>query len=121
LVKKEHIMLGAVVIGAGLAYLFRDKIQQAISPIKIWVDREEVGPNQVVYVYGSATPVEDIDVYVYQNGARRAIYTIYLERLNMNRTSFIPSLLCRNCVLTLQGIGKKTGRKSNTVTIRVLG
>jgi hypothetical protein len=124
LVKKEHIVLGALVVGAGLAYLFRDKIaqhvSQAVSPIRIWVDREEARPNQIVYVYASATPAEDVDVHVYQNGVRRAIFTIYLKSLNMNRVGFIPSRLCTSCVLTLQGFGRETGRRSNVVTIRVL-
>jgi hypothetical protein len=121
LVKKEHIMLGALIAGAGLAYLFRDRIAQYVSPIRIWVDRGEARPNQIVYVYASATPAEDIDVHVYQNGVRRAIFTIYLKSLNMNRVGFIPSRLCTNCVLTLQGFGRETGRRSNVVTIRVLG
>jgi hypothetical protein len=139
--KKERVILGALIVGAGLAYLFRDKIAQYISqavqvpqpvptpqpaqpvitPIRIWTDKKEYRVGEIVYVYGSATPAEDIDVYVYQGNTVRAIYTIYLKTLNKNYTGFIGSGLCRNCTLTLRGVGRETGNVSNTVEIRILG
>jgi hypothetical protein len=119
--RREHALAVLAVVGAGLAYLFRDKIAQYVSPIRIWTDKAEYRVGEIARVYGSATPPEDIDVYVYQDKTLRAIYTIYLKTLNRNYTGFIPSGFCRNCTLTLQGVGRETGRRSNVVTIRVLG
>jgi hypothetical protein len=165
LVKKEHIILGALIAGVGLAYLFRDKIAQYVSqvapqpisqavpqlipqpapqpppqppsapqpvpiiqpilqpitPIKIWTNKSEYKVGEMVYVYGSATPAEDIDVYVYQGNIVRAKYTIYLKTLNKNYTGFIGSGFCRNCTLILRGVGRESGNVSNTVEIRILG
>ena len=88
--------------------------------IYIEVDKEEVIGGEVLTIYGYADPLEDIDVEVYVNGSRRAIYTIYLKTLNKNYTMIRPSQLCTDCVLELRGYGKETRRVTNTIRVHVV-
>jgi hypothetical protein len=89
--------------------------------IKIWTDKTTVKINESLTIYAKAKQVEDVNVYVYQDNRLRAIYTIYLKRLGVNKTTMTPSRLCTNCTLVLEGIGRETKTKSNRVTVRVEG
>jgi hypothetical protein len=118
-VRREYVMLGVLGGVAGLVYLFRDRILRAVYPVKIWVDKTDVKPGEIITIYADAKPVEDVDIHAYCNGTRVAIFTIYLKTLGYNSSSFIPSMLCTGNVLTLIGYGRDSARKSNTVTIRI--
>ena len=87
-------------------------------PISLYTNKEVVNVGEVVYVYATATPVQDIDVYMFSDGRPAGSFPIYLKSRGLNVAFVMPSLYTSN-VLVLKAVGRETGEESNVVTVMV--
>jgi hypothetical protein len=87
-------------------------------PINLYVNKEVVNVGEPVFVYATASPVQDIDVYMFSDGRPAGSFPIYLKSRGLVVEFIMPSLYTSN-ILTLKAVGRETKEESNTVIVRV--
>jgi hypothetical protein len=90
---------------------------KVVGNISVTVNKTNPVPNEVVRFTGTASPIEDIDVYTYVGGALIAMYTIFIKTLGVNILDVIPSLL--GTVTVWKFKGHDTGATCPDITITV--
>ncbi len=83
--------------------------------IQVSVSNLNPTPGEIVTFTGSATPIEDIGITVYDElNNQIAIYTIYLKTHGINQIRVIPGLLEAK-VQTWKFVGKDTGTQDSAI------
>ena len=87
--------------------------------IQVSVSNLNPTPGEIVTFTGSADPVEDISMNVYnENGEHIAVYTIYLKTHGINSVRLVPGIL-KAIVQTWKFVGIDTRTEAPPVTITI--